>query len=243
MYKRQVERTIRKTVKIKATKALHTAPAPDAVIDRSYADVSLLSGMIVDKFQYHLPLYRQHQRMANSGVNVSRPNLTKLVHRTLELLEPVYLSILSSICSSEIIAMDETPIKAGRTLAGKMQTAYFWPVMAEDAVAFIYSNSRGSDVIKDNIGKNCKVLLSDGLSAYEKFISENNHIEHAQCWAHVRRKFFEAKEHSPIQSEKVIDLIRILFKFEEDITNEDTEERSEERRVGKECRSRWSPYH
>ena len=219
-----VERTIRKTVKIKATKVLHTAPAPDAVIERSYADVSLLSGMIVDKFQYHLPLYRQHQRMTNSGVNVSRPNLTKLVHRSLELLEPVYLSILSGICSSEIIAMDETPIKAGRTVAGKMQKAYFWPVMAEDEVAFIYSSSRSSEVIKDNIGKNCKVLLSDGHSAYEKFISDNNDIKHAQCWAHVRRKFFEAKEHSPIECEKVIDLIRTLFQVEEDIKKEETQE-------------------
>jgi transposase len=219
-----VERTIRKTVKIKSTKTLHTAPAPDAIIERSFADVSLLSGLIVDKFQYHLPLYRQHQRMSNSGVNVSRSNITNLVHRTLELLEPVYLSILSGICSSEIIAMDETPIKAGRKVAGKMQTAYFWPVMAEDDVAFIYSNSRSSNVIKENIGKSCKVLLSDGYSAYEKFIADNSQIEHAQCWAHARRKFFEAQDHSPKESQKALDLIRMLFKVEEEITNQETEE-------------------
>lgn len=220
----KVEKIIRKTVKIKATKTLHTAKAPDAVIEKSYADVSLLSGMIVDKFQYHLPLYRQHQRMVNSGVNVSRPNLTKLVHRSLELLEPIYVSILSGICSSEVIAMDETPIKADRKVAGKMQTAYFWPVMTGDEVAFIYSNSRSSDVIKNNIGENCKVLLSDGYSAYEKFIAENNDIKHAQCWAHVRRKFFDAKDHSPIECEKMLDLIRMLFKVENEITDQDTEE-------------------
>ena len=220
----KIERTIRKTVKIKSTKTLHTAKAPEAVIERSYADVSLLSGMIVDKFQYHMPIYRQHQRMANSGVHVSRPNLTKLVHRALELLEPIYLSILSGICSSEVISMDETPIKADRKVAGKMQTAYFWPVMAEDEVAFIYSNSRSSKVISDNIGKNCKVLLSDGHSAYEKFISENNDIEHAQCWTHARRKFFDAKDHAPDQCETILALIRSLFKIEEEITDEDTEE-------------------
>jgi len=221
----KVERTIRKTVKIIETKSIHTAPAPDAVIERSFADVSLLSGMIVDKFQYHMPLYRQHGRMANSGVTISRSNLTKLVHRTLELLEPVYLAILSGVCSSEIIAMDETPIKADRTVEGKMHTAYFWPVMSKDEVAFIYSSSRSSQVIKENIGKNCKILLSDGYSAYRKFISENQDIEHARCLAHVRRKFFEAKDHSPVESEKVLNLIRILFKVEEGITDQDSEEK------------------
>ena len=29
----------------------------------------------------------------------------------------------------------------------------------------------------------------------------------------------------------------------EDINSSDTDDRSEERRVGEECRSRWSPYH
>ena len=31
--------------------------------------------------------------------------------------------------------------------------------------------------------------------------------------------------------------------FAEDVFSDSAEDRSEERRVGKECRSRWSPYH
>jgi len=42
------------------------------VLEKSYADVSLLAGMLIDKFRYHLPLYRQHQRMRAAGVTVSR---------------------------------------------------------------------------------------------------------------------------------------------------------------------------
>ena len=34
-----------------------------------------------------------------------------------------------------------------------------------------------------------------------------------------------------------------LFKEERIITSAQQADRSEERRVGKECRSRWSPYH
>ncbi|MFT6916711.1 MAG: transposase [Motiliproteus sp.] len=47
------------------------SPAPDNVLDRSLADVSLLVGLLVDKFQYHLPLYRQHQRVTQAGITLA----------------------------------------------------------------------------------------------------------------------------------------------------------------------------
>jgi len=158
----RVKRTIRKTVKLKKEQTLHTAPAPDAVIERSFADATFLAGMITDKFQYHLPLYRQHQRMSAAGVHISRGHLTKLNHRTLELLEPIYYAILSSVTTSELVSMDETPIKAGRKEKGKMRTAYFWPVYAEQEVAFVYSSTRAHRVVAEVLGKGCKKLMSDG---------------------------------------------------------------------------------
>ncbi|MDD2942723.1 MAG: IS66 family transposase [bacterium] len=211
----RVKRTIRKTVKIKETKNLHTAPAPDAVIEKSFADVTFLAGMITDKFLYHLPLYRQHQRLAGCGVNVSRGHLTKLTHRTLELLEPVYLAILSSVADSDLVCMDETPIKASRQEKGKMKQAYFWPVHANEQVAFIYSSSRATQVIKDTLGSGCKRLLSDGFAAYESYAKTRDDLVHAQCWAHVRRNFFDAQKQSPHDCHRAIEIIRQLFAIEE----------------------------
>src|SRR5690606_8963097 len=89
-------------------------PAPAAVIERSIAEVSFLAGLIIDKFRYHLPLYRQHKRLEASGVYLNRMTLTKLVHRSAELLEPVYRAVQSSILSGKVITMDETPLKAGK---------------------------------------------------------------------------------------------------------------------------------
>lgn len=222
-----VVRTIRKTVKIKDTQKLLTAPAPEAVIDRSYADVSLLVGLVVDKFQYHQPLYRQHQKMKINGVHVSRSNLTKLVHRTVELLDPIYYSILSEIQQSETVAMDETPIKAGRKEHGKMKTAYFWPVYAGEQVAFVYSSSRGHETIQKVLGSGCKKLMSDGYSAYEKYAKDRGDLIHAQCWAHARRKFFESG--SP-ESEKILEIIRRLFKIEEELRQKEPEDVLRKRR-------------
>ena len=63
---------IRQVVKQKATGNLTCPPAPASVLGKSFADVSLLAGMAIDKFKFHLPLYRQHQRMEAAGIKLVR---------------------------------------------------------------------------------------------------------------------------------------------------------------------------
>src|SRR5229473_2132405 len=53
----------RPVIKRKDTEVLSCPPAPPAVFEKGFADVSLLAGLLIDKFTYHLPLYRQHQRL------------------------------------------------------------------------------------------------------------------------------------------------------------------------------------
>jgi transposase len=116
---------IRPVVKRKDDGSLSCAPAPASVLGKSLADVSLLAGLILDKFRFHLPLYRQHQRMAAAGIRVARSTLTGLVHRTGDLLEPIYEAQLASVLASRVKTMDETPIRAGSKGHGRMKTGYF----------------------------------------------------------------------------------------------------------------------
>jgi transposase len=92
---------VRPVIKRKAIAMLSCPPAPPTVLERSFADVSLLAGLLVDKLRYHLPLYRQHQRLADAGIRVSRATLTQWVHRTAALLEPIYHALLSSILTEQ----------------------------------------------------------------------------------------------------------------------------------------------
>jgi transposase len=80
---------IRPVIKRKETEELSCPPAPPAVFEKSRADVSLLAGLLIDKFRYHLPLYRQHQRLGHAGIRRSRGTLTQWVQRAAELLEPI----------------------------------------------------------------------------------------------------------------------------------------------------------
>jgi len=93
---------------------------------------------VVDKFAYHMPLYRLHRRLQDAGFSVSRPWLTQLVEKAADLLSPIYEAQLASIRDSRVKAMDETPIKAGQASGGgKMKQAYFWPIYGErDEVCF-----------------------------------------------------------------------------------------------------------
>ena len=115
---------IRPVIKLKASSQLISTPAPVGVLGHSRADVSLIAGILVDKFYYHLPLYRQHQRLLQCGIEVNRNWLTKITHQSCALLKPIADAVLSSIIDGRVIAMDETPIKAGRKKKGRMKTGY-----------------------------------------------------------------------------------------------------------------------
>ena len=60
----------RPVIKLKDNGEFHCPPAPPSVLEKSYADVSFLTGLLIDKFLYHLPLYRQHQRLQAAGIEI-----------------------------------------------------------------------------------------------------------------------------------------------------------------------------
>jgi transposase len=200
-------------IKMKNTDAIKTTAMPPQVLDSCMADVSVLVGLMIDKFQYHLPLYRQHQRMQQAGFTVSRASLTNWVKRSIELLRPIVEAQLVHVLQSSVLAMDETPIKASREQKGKMKQGWFWPVYGEDdEVVFTYSDSRGRQQVEKLLKEQFKgVLITDGYAAYARFVKKTEGITHAQCWVHSRRKFVEA--HDQVS----LDIIGRLYAVEDEI--------------------------
>ncbi len=208
----------RPVLKKKSSGQLISISAPDNVLEKSCADVSFLVGMLINKFLYHLPLYRQHQRLKQNGIELARSTLTNLCNRSIELLSPIYQAQLENILLSRVLAMDETPIKAGRKKKGKMQQAYFWPIYGDlDEVCFTFSSSRGMQHIVEQLGNFDGTLVTDGFSAYEKFDKQNAALSHAQCWVHTRRYFEKAKDVEPEASAIALAYIGRLYEFERHI--------------------------
>ena len=214
---------VRSVIKRHDTQILSCPPAPVGVLDGSRADVSFIVGMIVDKFAFHLPLYRQHLRLRDAGINVSRPWLTQVMQSAVSLLEPIHDAQLNAIRTSRVISMDETPIKAGQTGTDKMKAAYFWPVYGEmDEICFLYYPSRSAKHVQDALGLSPPkdaVLQTDGYSAYAQYAKKTG-ITHAQCWAHSRRKIFEAQQMEPEPANQMLDWIGALYAVESQIRDE-----------------------
>jgi transposase len=203
---------VRPVIKRKADGVLTCPPAPASPLGKSVADVSLLACLVVDKFLYHLPLYRQHQRMAAAGVHLARSTLTGLIHRTGDLLEPIVDAQLRSVLESKVLAMDETPIRAGIKSRGKMKTGYFWPIYGDcDEVVFPFSESRSGALLTEILGGFKGVLLSDGYVAYERHAEKHDAIVHAQCWSHTRRQFLKAEAIEPELTEAALTYIQRLY--------------------------------
>jgi len=216
----------RPVCKCKKTEAIKTPAAPSNVLEGCYADVSVVAGIMVDKAVYHLPLYRQHQRMLDSGIRVSRTTLINWIQKGIELLKPIYQAQWRHILQSKVLAMDETPMKAGRKSKGKMQQTYFWPLYGEeDEIAFTWSASRSHLHAVEQLTGFSGTLLTDGYAAYKTAIAKLNKeevtIEHANCWAHCRRKYENAKNIEPEIAQQALAQIGALYAIEKQIREQE----------------------
>lgn len=206
---------IQPVIKHKGTDVITTQSAPVPVFEKSMADVSFITGLIIDKFLYHQPLYRQHQKLKTNGITLSRSTLTNYVHRAACLLKPIYDALLRSILLSKVLAMDETPTKAGKKKKGKMQQAWFWPLLGEqNEIAFHYAASRARKVVDELLCDFQGTLVTDGYPVYTAYARDNENIIHAQCWMHARRYFINAENEEPETVNAALTYIRALYKHD-----------------------------
>ena len=197
---------------------IETPPAVPAVLPGRSADVSFLSGMLVDKFCYHLPLYRQHQMLEREGIRLSRRTLTDWTRCSAELLEPIWEAQRLSALDSRVLAMDETTIRVGPDGKGSMNRAQLWPIYGDrDELVFHYAPSRAHGHAETFLEGFEGVLLSDGYAAYEAWLRAHPGAVLAQCWAHARRKFEDIKALEPDLSGQALELIGELYREEKAI--------------------------
>ena len=213
---------VRPVVKRLDTETILTAPAPVNVLERSVAAVSLLAGMLVDTFAYHLPLYRQHQRLRDAGITLSRSTLGYWTSRAIDLLAPITDAQRAHVLASEVLAMDETSLKAGREAKGKMRTGWLWPVYGDaDEVVFHYAPSRAHRHVHDFLGHFRGTLLSDGYEAYAAYAAQRpDEVTHALCWSHTRRGFERANDSEPEAVAEALAMIGAMYAHEEQIRDD-----------------------
>jgi transposase len=171
------------------------APLPPQPIEQGMVGPGLLAQILVSKYEYHQPLYRQEKMFRQQfRVDLSRKTMGCWVEQAAELLKPVYRSIREDLVRGSYLQADETPIRyLDPDVKGKSQQGYLWTYSRPGGdVLFEWRVSRSragpEEFLKNFRGK----LQTDGYSAYESLAKARGDLTLIGCWAHARRGFHEA---------------------------------------------------
>ena len=194
------------------------APLPERLLDRSLPAPGLLAHILVSKYCDHLPLYRQEQIYAQRHqVHLPRQTLARWVELAADWLKPIYEQIRTGVMAGGYVQVDETPIDYLEPGNGKTKQGYLWTgSRPKDDVFFHWETSRATACLENVIPTTFTgTLQCDGYAAYRAFTNGRTpEITLAGCWAHVRRKFYEARESSPRLAGWLLGQIQQLYRIE-----------------------------
>jgi len=75
------------------------------------ASPGLLAHIIVSKFDYHLPLYRQEKILQPTGIDIPRSTLSHWILKCAELLEPLIKLMQYIVQTYDVAYADETRVQ------------------------------------------------------------------------------------------------------------------------------------
>ena len=194
-----------------------TADPPPRAVEGCLAHPSLLSWIIVQRFDHHLPYDRQRRILDYEGLPVTRQTLTEWTLQSGEALAPIAAELARQIRAGPVLQIDDTPVRSLRSMTKR---AFFWVTANPDVsgVAFTYTPGRSADSIVPIIGHGFEGwLVGDGYQGNHNAARKTaGPVINCGCWAHVLRKFRDAAPAGRKLSEMMVELIQELFRVESD---------------------------
>ena len=208
--------------------AVRIAPAPPAVIPGSIATVGLIAFIIVNKFVDHLPLYRQEKRFERLGIHISRQDMSNWVVAVGRMLDPLIALFRDRIRAGPVMNMDETRMQVLKE-PGRANTSEsrMWVSLGGDPEAPVclygYHPRRNREYPQELLADCTLYLQTDGYEVYEQIAGSEPGITLIGCWAHARRKFFDAQKASKKAGAAAegMKYIRRLYQIEEELRSQD----------------------
>jgi len=211
--------------------AVRIAPVPPCIIPRSIASASLLSTIMTQKYQDHLPFYRQEIQFSRIGVKISRQDMANWQQQVYDKIKPVFDLLKETLKSGPVIQMDETPVQVmGEEGRADTLKSYMWLARGgppeKKVILYNYRRTRGAYHARDYLEGYKGYLQTDGYQGYGAALSGLSQIKQVGCFAHARRKFFDAAKGSPApqSAEEGIKHIRKLYELERNLREQNLKE-------------------
>ena len=194
------------------------APAPDRPVVGVYASAGLLAWVALSKYVDHTPLYRLERQSSRWGGTIPRQTMADWIRITAEWLEPIYRQMHRRLLRSSYLQADETPVRCNDPdeKHGGTTEGWLWVISrpGEDVV-FDWRLSRRHGELTSLIDGFRGILQSDAWGAYESYAKHHPEVTWVGCWAHARRKFFDAQQENPKAVALILKIIGWLYECEE----------------------------
>src|ERR1700751_3496536 len=217
--------------------AVVAAPAPERLIKGGLPTEAMVAYVLVAKYAWHLPLYRQAQMLLAPGIEIKPAGLGVLVCDSAPELHPLWLRLGEIILTAGKIAVDETTAPVLDPGRGRTKKGFFWAIARDDrpwggtdppAVAYTYAPGRGAVHALKLLDGYRGIVQCDGYAAYKTIANASceKAITLAFCWAHLRRRFYDIAEGgpAPIASE-ALERIAALYAIEKTIRGRSADQR------------------
>lgn len=234
----RVMRTVRPKYSCRACEKIVQAPAPPKAIARGKATFGTLAHVVVNKFDHHLPLYRQAEIMAAQGIELDRSTLAGWAGQAAALLDPIVSRIREEGLKVGKLHADDTPVPMLDPGKGKTATARLWTYVVDDRTSgaktpalvwYRFTPDRSGIHPQTELKTFAGLLQADGYAGYDR-LYESGGVREVACWAHFRRKIFENHATSPTPlTTNLLDRIAALYRHEAEIRGQPPDLRRQHR--------------
>ena len=195
------------------TARIITAPAPvPYALPKAMCGNQLLAEVAIDKYCDHLPTYRQSERFAREGIDLPRSTLVGWLMEFAELLRPIQRWLTDQVRGGGWVRADATgmPVLDPPNVKGKAHHGHIWAWGNYETVIFQYTDNKRAETVAAFFEGFKGVVLIDGATDFN-LLEKADGVVRAGCWAHARRKFYEALPYDAKRSLRALGAIRQLF--------------------------------
>jgi transposase len=195
--------------------ALKTAPKPAQPIEKGLAGASLLAQVAVSKYADHCPLHRQEVIFRRHGLELSRKTMCGWMRQTADLLAPLYERLKALALNSKVVQTDDTPVMVLDPELPKTRTGRIWTYVGEHATVYDYTPTRKREGPELFLKQYRGYLQADAYSGYDALYKQPKRgLVEVSCWAHTRRKWYEARSSDLQGATTALAFIGLLYKIE-----------------------------
>jgi transposase len=148
------------------------AAMPTLFLPKSMATPSLVAYTIVNKYEDHLPLYRQEKIWLRMGIEMPRNTVCGWIMAAAKVCMPLHEVLIKELLSSDYLQADETPLQVMDEPNRKNTTkSYMWvyrnQIPDKKVILFDYQENRQAEWPRERL-KNFKgYLQTDGYKGYD----------------------------------------------------------------------------